>query len=72
MKRRVLAKRSLKKSSRVWFKDYEGKNVVDAYRKHFHASWSCAIIELKILGVSFTDEETAEAERASDRGGQGS
>lgn len=43
-------------SAQLWMLKYEGKNIVKGYRKQFGVDILCAITELQILGITFTDE----------------
>ncbi|MFN0119730.1 MAG: hypothetical protein ACKV2V_04435 [Blastocatellia bacterium] len=38
-------------SARTWLAKYKGENVVRGYRKHFGVDFTCAFIELEMLGV---------------------
>jgi hypothetical protein len=40
----------------VWLKEYEGKNLIRGYAKYFGVNKPCAIRELEMLGVEFTEE----------------
>lgn len=64
MSRRIVAKKNMPKTFRAWVKEFKGKDIVRAYRKHFNASLSCAVIELAMMGVPFPDEEIQEAKRS--------
>ncbi|WP_371362106.1 hypothetical protein SRRS_33440 [Sporomusa rhizae] len=44
------------KLAQQWLIKYEGKNIVKSYRKHFGVDILCAITELQILGITFTNE----------------
>jgi hypothetical protein len=58
-------------SAASWLKQYDGKNVLRGYCKHFAVDWRCAAIELRQLGVrldpqylqqrEITERETARA-----------
>ncbi len=39
-----------------WLAEYEGKNVVKGYRKHYGVDWLCAVNELKMLGVKLDQD----------------
>lgn len=38
-------------AAKAWLPKYEGKNIVQGYRKHFGVDFICAFIELETLGV---------------------
>ncbi|HEY3781729.1 MAG TPA: hypothetical protein VGL56_11630 [Fimbriimonadaceae bacterium] len=67
MKRRVIAKPKPTNGMQIWVKEFVGKDPIRAYRKHFHASWSCAIVELGMLGFQFSEEDILEANRRQTR-----
>lgn len=43
-------------SAKPWLKEYQGKNVLRGYCKHFNVDWRCAAIELLQLGVKLDEE----------------
>ena len=43
------------KAAKAWIPQYEGKNLVKGYRKHFGVDILCAIKELQMLGIEFSD-----------------
>ncbi|QEM06243.1 hypothetical protein DIU31_022980 [Mucilaginibacter rubeus] len=60
-------KRTLPRSQRLlqgknWIGNYNGKNIVRGYAKHFRVDLLCAIKELRLLGVIITEkyEETVQ------------
>ena len=63
MRRRKIAKNNLPGRVRAWVTAFRGQDLVREYRKRYHASWSCAIVELGMAGVSFSAEDVAEAQR---------
>jgi len=59
-------KQALPRSERLiiapkWLAEYDiaihGKNIIKAYRKHFHIEPQCALQELKILNYPLTEEQ---------------
>lgn len=42
--------------AKAWIAEYEGSDIIRAYRKHFAVSPECAFAELKLLGVAMTEE----------------
>lgn len=42
--------------AKTWFHSYIGKNPVKGYAKWFGVDWICALQELKLAGISFTEE----------------
>lgn len=48
--KRMNRERRLQAAKR-WLQDYDGKNIVRSYRKHFGVDWICALVELKMLGI---------------------
>jgi hypothetical protein len=61
MPRRIVANQNVSRAARVWFKNYTGKDPVRAYRKHFHVTRACAILELSALGLECPAEEVLAA-----------
>ncbi len=47
-------------SAPSWMKEYNGKNLVKVYAKHFAVDKSCAVIELQMLGVEIDGSYIAE------------
>lgn len=63
--RRKRMKRSARlQSAASWLKQYDGKNVLRGYCKHFGVNWRCAAIELKQLGVHLDPEYLKQREGA--------
>jgi hypothetical protein len=51
----------MKRSARLqsaspWLKQYQGRNILRGYCKHFGVDWRCAAVELKQLGVQLDPE----------------
>ncbi|MBT2559810.1 hypothetical protein J7E50_17965 [Pedobacter sp. ISL-68] len=47
-------------SAKQWLPTYTGKHLVRAYARHYHTDLLCSITELRILGITVTEEyETA-------------
>jgi len=43
-------------AAKQWLLDYDGKNIVKGYRKHFQVDIMCAISELQMLGREISHE----------------
>ncbi len=55
-------------TGKEWLTRYEGKHPVRGYAKRFRVDLLCAIVELRLLGVSITEEyETAVKRTISER-----
>lgn len=71
--RRKRMKRSARVQSAVsWLKQYNGKNVLRGYCKHYGVDWRCAATELKQLGIELDPDylkqrEAAERQLANSR-----
>lgn len=50
--------------ARKWLADYNGDNVLKAYRKKFSTDRMQAVRELQLLGLTFTEEQIAKEKRA--------
>ena len=51
-------------SVKKWIGSYKGKNLVKGYARWFGVDWLCALHELKLAGVSFTEEDEKRIVRA--------
>ncbi len=51
-------------SAPSWMKQYNGKNLVKGYAKHFGVDKRCAVVELQMLGVEIDKSYIAELERS--------
>lgn len=51
------------KAAKAWIPQYEGKNLVKEYRKHFGVDILCAIKELQMLGIEFSDSYIEQVKR---------
>ncbi len=43
-------------AAKNWLPNYEGKNIVQGYKKHFAVSLLCAVNELEMLGYNIPQE----------------
>jgi hypothetical protein len=50
-----------------WIKEYNGKNIIKGYTKHFGVDKQCAIKELGLLGVEITEERKKQILEAYNR-----
>lgn len=63
-RRKRLNQRARLARAKNWIKAYTGKNLVKGYSKWFGVDWLCALHELKIAGVFFTQEAEQRIVRA--------
>lgn len=64
--RRTLKFEERKAKCRKWIAEYEGSNIVKAYRKHFKVDRMTAYNELKKLGYEFSDDEVQRVMKAEE------
>ena len=50
-------------SARKWIPTYTGKHLLRGYCNHYAVNWRCAVIELKLLGISIDPGYIAKRER---------
>lgn len=50
--------------AKKWLAEYDGDNVLKAYRKKFSTDRMQAVRELQLLGLTFTEEQIAAEKRA--------
>jgi len=55
-KRKRLKRNARLVQAQTWFSSYTGKNPVKAYAKWFGVDWLCALRELKLMGIAFSEE----------------
>lgn len=51
-------------AARVWLAKYEGKSSVKGYSKHFGVDLLCALKELEILGVNFSEQYVTQLKKS--------
>lgn len=51
-------------SAKQWLKTYEGKNIIKSYAKWYAVSKICAMTELEIIGVAFSEDIKKEIKRS--------
>ena len=51
-------------AARMWLTQFDGKNVLRGYCKHFAVDWRCAAIELRTLGLCIDDSYLEQRELA--------
>ena len=56
-RRKRIKREARLQSAKSWLKDYDGKNVVKSYSKWFAVDSICAMNELELLGLRFTEKE---------------
>ena len=56
-KRKRMKREARLQSAKSWLRDYDGKNVVKSYSKWFAVDPVCAMKELELLGLRFTEKE---------------
>lgn len=56
-RRKRMKREARLQSANSWLKDYEGKNVIKSYSKWFAVDYSCAMKELELLGVRFSEKQ---------------
>jgi hypothetical protein len=49
-----------------WIKKYEGKNMIASYAKWYGVDRICAMTELELLGVTFSDKRKAQMKKAEE------
>lgn len=69
MKNNTQRRKQLNKAERLarakeWFNSYTGKNLVKGYAKWLGVNWLCALHELKLAGISFSEEYEQRIARA--------
>lgn len=57
LKRKRMKREARLQSAKSWLRDYDGKNVVKSYSKWFAVDPACAMKELELLGLRFTEIE---------------
>lgn len=50
-------------SAKKWIPTYTGKNLLRGYCSHYAVDWRCAVIELKLLGISIDPDYVTQRER---------
>lgn len=56
-RRKRMKREARLQSAKSWLKGYEGRNVVKSYSKWFAVDSICAMKELELLGLRFTEKE---------------
>lgn len=56
-KQRRMKREARLQSAKSWLKGYEGKNVVKSYSKWFAVDQICAMKELEVLGLHFSEKQ---------------
>jgi hypothetical protein len=49
-----------------WIKKCEGKKMIASYAKWFGVDWICAMTELELLGLTFSDKRKAQMKKAEE------
>jgi hypothetical protein len=49
-----------------WIKKYEGKNMIASYAKWYGVDRICAMTELELLGLTFSDKRKAQMKKAEE------
>jgi hypothetical protein len=62
-RRKRLTRRGRLDAAPAWMAKYEGKNLVKCYSKHFAVDKLCALKELEMLGVTFSQEYVSQVKR---------
>ncbi len=65
-RRKRMARERRLSSGALWLQGCKGKNVVRKYMKWFGQYEVCAITELRLLGISISDERLEQARRNCD------
>jgi hypothetical protein len=50
-------------SAKKWIPTYTGKHLLHGYCNHYAVDWRCAVIELKLLGITIDPAYIAQRER---------
>jgi hypothetical protein len=61
-KRMTRQSRLISAKATSWVKQYAGENIIRGYAKWFGVDGLCAVVELRMLGVSITAEREAQIE----------
>jgi hypothetical protein len=56
-RRKRMDRRSRLQSATEWVKKYEGKNMIASYAKWFGVDMICAMTELEMLGLTYSEKE---------------
>jgi hypothetical protein len=65
-RRKRLDRRSRLQSASEWIKKYEGKNMIASYAKWFGVDIICAMSELEMQGLTFSDKRKAQIKKAEE------
>jgi hypothetical protein len=63
-RRKRMDRKSRLQSATDWIKKYEGKNIIASYAKWFGVDLICAMTELELLGLTFSDKRKAQMKQA--------
>jgi hypothetical protein len=62
--KRTMPRERRLQSAKQWLPTYTGKHLVRAYARHYHTDLLCSITELRILGITITEEYEAAVKRS--------
>jgi hypothetical protein len=65
-RRKRMDRRSRLQSATEWIKKYEGKNIIASYAKWFGVDKICAMTELEMLGLTYSDKRKTQIKMAEE------
>jgi hypothetical protein len=65
-RRKRMDRRSRLQSATEWVKKYEGKNIIASYSKWFGVDKICAMTELEMLGLTYSDKRKTQIKMAEE------
>jgi hypothetical protein len=65
-RRKRMDRKSRIQSATEWVKKYEGKNMIASYAKWFGVDLICAMTELEMLGLTFSDKRKTQIKKAEE------